>query len=377
MNLIIDSIMGSGKTTWAIRCMNHSPQRRYIFVTPFLTEDKRIREGCPSLNFVEPDGTYSKLSDLKRLVAEGRNVATTHALLGQWKPTDKDTDNLRRWNYTLILDEALEMIQPVQRLNSDDMDILRDEWIEIEAATGKVRWIAETCPQRYRDIEKLAKAGRLHICRNSQLLDLTPIDILKAMPNLIVLTFLFEASHMCYYMHIHGMKWKKAHIHDGRLQMGEADLTQKKQEIKALLSIYDGKYNRCGEEKKALSSSFWSSTQNIRERYQVVKNIRSFFLTRCRSHVNQCMWSIFKDKKLLCASGQSTDFQRNNRISLCRVLKQHVQILFHLGVAVLVFKYDFVCASGFQFSDLAVDVLLIFVGRATCVSVLHKHPPCK
>ena len=296
MNLIIDSIMGSGKTTWAIRCMNHSPQRRYIFVTPFLTEDKRIREGCPSLNFVEPDGTYSKLSDLKRLVAEGRNVATTHALLSHWKPTAKDTDNLRRWNYTLILDEALEMIQPVQRLNSDDLDILRDEWIEIEAATGKVKWIAETCPQRYRDIEKLAEAGRLHICRGSQLLDLTPIDILKAMPNMIVLTFLFEASHMCYYMQIHGMKWKKAHIHDGRLQMGVADLTEKKQEIKSLLSIYDGKYNQCGEEKKALSASFWSSTQNIRERHQVVNNIRSFFLTRCRSHVNQCMWSIFKDK---------------------------------------------------------------------------------
>ena len=33
MNLIIDSIMGSGKTTWAIRYMNSFPQRRFIFAT--------------------------------------------------------------------------------------------------------------------------------------------------------------------------------------------------------------------------------------------------------------------------------------------------------------------------------------------------------
>ena len=94
MNLIIDSIMGSGKTTWAIRCMNNSPGRRFIFATPFLDEDRRIREGCPTLNFVEPDGTFSKLSDIRRLVAEGKNIATTHALLSQWIPTAKDADNL-------------------------------------------------------------------------------------------------------------------------------------------------------------------------------------------------------------------------------------------------------------------------------------------
>ena len=292
MNLIIDSIMGSGKTTWAIRYMNHSPQRRFIFATPFLKEDKRIREGCPSLSFVEPDGTYSKLSDLRHLVAEGKNIATTHALLSQWIPTAKDADRLRKWNYTLILDEALEVIQPVQKLNRDDMDILRTELIEIENATGKVGWIAETCPQRYRDIEKLAKAGR----RDSQLLDLMPIDILKAMPNLIVMTFLFEASHMCYYMRIHDMNWKKAYIHDGRLRMGEADLTQKKREIEALLSVYDGKYNRCGEERRTLSASFWSSTQNAGERHQVLNHIRSFFLTHCHAKVDQCIWATFKDK---------------------------------------------------------------------------------
>lgn len=296
MNLIIDSIMGSGKTTWAIRYLNRSPQRRFIFATPFLKEDTRIREGCPTLNFVEPDGTFSKLSDLKKLVAEGKNIATTHALLGQWIPTSKDADNLRKWNYTLIIDEALEVIQPVQKINTDDLRILRADMLRIDAATSKVTWIAENCPQRYQDIKKLADAGRLHICRDSQLLDLMPIDILKVMPNLIVMTFLFESSHLCHYMRIHGMTWKKAFVHNGQLCMGEPDLTQKKQEIKALLSVYDGKYNECGAERRTLSATFWAGTRNFTERYQVMKNIRSFFLTFCRARVDQCMWSVFKGK---------------------------------------------------------------------------------
>ena len=48
-------------------------------------------------------------------------------------------------------------------------------------------------------------------------------------------------------------------------------------------------------------SGKWRSTQNAVERYQVLKNIRSFFLTFCHAHVNQCMWSAFKNK----AGGES------------------------------------------------------------------------
>ncbi|MBP3656831.1 MAG: DEAD/DEAH box helicase family protein [Clostridia bacterium] len=296
MNLIIDSIMGGGKTTWAINHMNRSQQRRFIFATPFLNEDIRIKNSCPTLHFVEPNGTFSKMSDLKKIISQGKNVATTHALLSQWIPTAADIDNLRKWNYTLILDEALEVIRPVQNLNADDLRVLRAGLLEVDAATNKVTWIAENCPQRYLDIKKLADAGRLFICRDSQLLDLMPIDVLKSTPNIIVMTFLFEASHLCYYMRMHGMRWRKAFITNGRIQMGEADLTPKKQEIKRLLSIYSGKYNHCGEKRNALSASFWTSARHAVERRQVIRNIRSFFLTYCRSSVDHCMWSTFKDK---------------------------------------------------------------------------------
>ena len=75
---------------------------------------------------------------------------------------------------------------------------LRTGKIEVDTATNKVMWIDEYCPQQYLDIKKLAEAGRSFICRDSQLLDLMPIDVLKAMPHIVVMTFLFEASHLCW-----------------------------------------------------------------------------------------------------------------------------------------------------------------------------------
>jgi len=228
MNLIIDSIMGSGKTTWAIRYMNRCPQRKFIFATPFLEEDKRIRENCSGLHFVSPDGKFSKLSDLKRLIAEGKNVATTHSLLDSWIPSPSDIENLHRWNYTLILDEVIEVITPVQALNKDDYRLLMEQMISVDPQTKQVRWIAETCPQRYQDIKKLATAGRLYLCRGCQLLNLMPVKLLKVMPNIIIMTFLFEASHLYLYMRLHSLRWYIAHIRNGRLVRGLKILHRRK-----------------------------------------------------------------------------------------------------------------------------------------------------
>ena len=46
--------MGSGKTESAITQMNEDLDSRYIFVTPYLSEVERIKNGCPERDFVDP-----------------------------------------------------------------------------------------------------------------------------------------------------------------------------------------------------------------------------------------------------------------------------------------------------------------------------------
>ena len=72
--------------------------------------------------------------------------------------------------------------------------------------------------------------------------------------------------------------------------------------------------------------------------------------------------------QLLCASAQSADFQRDDAIALSRHIQEHMRVLFHLRVPMLIFKNHFFRSCGFQFADLPVDVLLVFAGGAACIA---------
>ena len=74
--------------------------------------------------------------------------------------------------------------------------------------------------------------------------------------------------------------------------------------------------------------------------------------------------------QLLCASAQSADLQGDDGVALSRRIQEHMEILFHLRVAVLVFKNHFLRARRFQFADLPVDVLLVFASRAARIAII-------
>ncbi|ARK23663.1 hypothetical protein SporoP37_02455 [Sporosarcina sp. P37] len=79
---VVDSIMGSGKTSWSIQYMNESDsEKNFIYITPFLSEVKRVKESVTSRNFVEPTHKgKGKLDNLKKLIIEERDIVSTHAL---------------------------------------------------------------------------------------------------------------------------------------------------------------------------------------------------------------------------------------------------------------------------------------------------------
>lgn len=77
---VIDSMMGSGKTTWAIRHMNAAKDERFIFITPFKDEITRIIEECKERDFLTPVENPTKQADFIRLLRDGENIAITHEL---------------------------------------------------------------------------------------------------------------------------------------------------------------------------------------------------------------------------------------------------------------------------------------------------------
>lgn len=80
---VIDMPMGAGKTNGMIAYMNAHPERKYLFITPYLGECERIQRDCPRLHFRLPSGNcISKSVHLERLISEGKNIAATHVLFG-------------------------------------------------------------------------------------------------------------------------------------------------------------------------------------------------------------------------------------------------------------------------------------------------------
>lgn len=117
MVYVVDAIMGSGKTTAAINYINSHIGEKIIYVTPYSNETARIQQSCRKREFAIPseiasaqhNGKPTKYSDLVRLVADGRNIATTHSLYRRCDPSL--LAKIKEQGYTLIIDENIDNIE--------------------------------------------------------------------------------------------------------------------------------------------------------------------------------------------------------------------------------------------------------------------------
>lgn len=110
---VIDTIMGTGKTSYAIQMMSEAKElQSFIYITPFLSEVERIKTALPEKNFLTPTPSNrkgSKLEGLKILLRRGENIVSTHAL---FKRCDEEIiELLKSNNYILILDECMDVVE--------------------------------------------------------------------------------------------------------------------------------------------------------------------------------------------------------------------------------------------------------------------------
>jgi len=91
--------MGSGKSSFAINYMNKTDDR-FIYITPFLSEIERVKKDITNKKFYDPKNFGNgKLDSLKKLLEEGKNIASTHAL---FSTADQETVQLlESQGYTL------------------------------------------------------------------------------------------------------------------------------------------------------------------------------------------------------------------------------------------------------------------------------------
>lgn len=196
---VIDAPCGYSKTSWAIQYMNEMPKdsHQFIYVTPFLEEVERVRDSVTTRSFFEPKSIKgeTKLDDLHRLLSEGKDICTTHALFQMANEETKEL--LRVNNYTLILDEVLNVIEQVP-LRKSDIKLLREantiSIIKDEADLQYIKWNENKVDYdtKYNNIKFMALSNNLMYFDDTALIWKFPCEIFLSFQNVFVLTYFFK-----------------------------------------------------------------------------------------------------------------------------------------------------------------------------------------
>lgn len=228
------------------------------------------------------------------MLAEGRNVVITHELFSRQNLTPKVYQDIAEFGYTLILDEALTVIQQVKPLGSGEIKMLIEHgWLAVDE-TGGIKWTGgDVEQQRFKDVKAQAQSRTLACHDEKLLLWLFPVKLLEAFEDVYVLTFMFSVSHMrCYLdafqvdyeMGHQGDVWKKV-LASGRIE---------KRYWANLIDVYDGKLNDVGNEDTALSKTWHEKKHNSKKVKAVMLNTKNFFRHKCGATSDTAMWTTFK-----------------------------------------------------------------------------------
>lgn len=298
---VIDSIMGSGKSSWAIQKMNEDKDGLYVYITPFLSEVQRIKENCNSKRFVEPKNLGNgKLDSFNDLLKKGRNIASTHAL---FKMADEDTKDLINANeYTLILDEVMDVVTQISLEKDDLPSMLELDLITIHE-NRRVEWNSDKDDYRgkYSDIKIMCKNNSVFMVNNCLMMWTFPVSVFESFKEVYVLTYKFKGQIQRYYYDLYDVcyEYKSVRLNKStnKYEVVEYIENDDLSEIKKLIHIIPDtdKINRVGDEKYAFSKS-WLSRKEVM--YDTVKkNLENYFRNKIKSKAKDNMWTTFKDYK--------------------------------------------------------------------------------
>lgn len=213
---IVDAICGKGKTSWAIDYIKQNTDKRYLFVTPFLTEIDRIRRTFRgTLDFQTPQfkNGARKLDDFNDLLRAGANIVTTHVTFTN---ANADTQRyLKEYNYTLILDEVVEVmvdfnryIQSERPYTARDIELLISKNLIAIDEYGRVSWLDgdSYVDTQYNELGTLAKRNAL-VLSDGKLLWEFPPEIFRSFEETYVLTYLFGGSYLKAYFDYHEIEY--------------------------------------------------------------------------------------------------------------------------------------------------------------------------
>lgn len=292
---VVDARMGRGKTTAAVRYMNeHRGRKRFLYVTPYLSEVDRI---CQECGFQQPESEgATKLASLKTHLSRGESMAATHALFYLLDETALTI--IRRERYTLIIDESVNVVKKLNISHSDFL--LVTQMFADEGPDGRLRWRDEKYSGRFGEFKKIADAGFLYR-REASLLEIMQPEILRAFDEVIMLTYLFGGQYQKGYLDYFGFPYRVVGVERDENGVRFSDGPDRPEPVDygKLISIIDNhKMNAAGESKWALSKNWYARRGYDDKDIRALRNgMRNFFQDVTDSTKDDRLWTCFKEHR--------------------------------------------------------------------------------
>ena len=312
---VVDSICGAGKTSWAIQFMDNNFKDRYIYITPFLEEIRRIKRDT-NIAFKEPSeklGKGSKKNHFLNMLMNGDDICSTHALFRNMEEGVCET--IKEKEYILILDEVMDVVEQLPLTKRDIQLLINDNIIKVDDEF-KVSWIDETYKGEFLKYKCMIKNGDVYLYNNAMILWTFPCNVFKAFKHVYILTYLFNGQIQRYYYDLNKLDYeRKSVICTGTEGFGTAKrnvyelvdyFEPDKSKYKELINIYDGKLNNIGNETNAFSVSWLNKNKDTQVMKRIKNNTVNYFknITKSKSEFN--MWTTFLDFKTILSGAKYT-----------------------------------------------------------------------
>lgn len=299
---VCDAIMGSGKTQSAITYINEHPEERFIYITPYLKEATRIKESCPKVGFVEPSEKIKKYHFRKSehtaaLIREGKNITTTHRAFRGY--TFEMLDDIRSSNYTLIIDENVDMLEKID-LHPDDIRVALESGLISEEDGKYQRTDKSYSGEAYADIFYLMQTRNLIKLEDG---DTTlfywvlPPELIEAFDKVFILTYLFEGQGMCNFLKMYDLPYRFIGIDHSNGEYRFVDhpmyIPEYVSRLPEMIHILDDdRMNDIGKDRGALSMTWFEGRGDTK---RLANNVYNYF-NNINRHIpaSHRLWGTYK-----------------------------------------------------------------------------------
>ena len=285
--------MGRGKTSAAIRYMNeHKGTKRFIFITPYLSEVDRICETC---DFEQPDSDKTtKLAILKHHMLAKKNIATTHSLF--YLMDEQALDIAQQNNYSLIIDESVNTISKIN-VSAKDFDLITTQLTK-EDEYGKLSWIDPEYTGKFSEYKDIADVKGLFRL-DSALISIMDPSILQRFDEVFMLTYLFNGQYQKSYLDYFDVPYRIVGVEkdDAGYRFSDKADDPPPLDIRSLIHIVDSdKMNRIGNPRYALSKNWFTSRKFEDEDLKALRrHLHNFYRRVAVGDSDSRIWTCYKE----------------------------------------------------------------------------------